>query len=227
MYLWKCWRDTRMLFIIAIGVALIVMPTSVLVLGTGLITDSGPMAVTSALFLVTSLMALAVGALGANEQFGNKTVQFLFTKPRTRAYLVWVNWAVGCAELLLVALINLLIGWLVLARYGKSLVSIGLRDLFHGHDILGELIYCLLLYCLTYGLTAVLRNGLHGLGASLITISFLQAAAIVMRARWQVHAPIPPEPIATLSPLLSKALWMLLGLLFVVAAQFVVERAEV
>ena len=52
-------------------------------------------------------------------------------------------------------------------------------------------------------------------GASIITISFLQAAAIVLRSRWQIHAPIPPEPIALLSPFVSKILWTTLALLFI------------
>lgn len=226
MFLWKCWRDTRMLFIVSLGVALIVMPASVIVLGTGLLTDSGPTAVSSALFLVTSLTAIGLGALAASEQFGNKTVQFLYTKPRRRAYFVWVNWAVCCLELILIAFINLLVGWFVLNRYGNRAASIGLWELLQGRDIGGELIYSLLLFCLTYALTAALRNGLYGLGASLVSISFVQAAAILMRAKWQIHVPIPPEPIATLSPFVSRIVWAALALSFVVGAQFAVERAE-
>ncbi len=227
MYLWKCWRDTRMLFVVSIGVALIVMPTSVLVLGSGLLTDSGPAAVSSALFLVTSLMAIGLGALGASEQFADKTVQFLYTKPRSRAYFIWVNWAVGCVELLAVALVNVFVGWIVLVRYTRNSATLGLLELINGRAVIDILIYCLLLYCLTYALTAMLRNGMHGLGASIIGVGLLQAAAIVMRARWQIHVPIPPEPIGMLPPLISKIVWTLVALLFILAAQFVVERSEV
>jgi ABC-type transport system involved in multi-copper enzyme maturation permease subunit len=227
MYVWKCWRDTRVLFVVSIAVALIVMPTSVLVLGAGLLTDSGPAAVSSALFLVTSLMAIGLGALGASEQFADKVVQFLYTKPRSRAYFVWVNWAVGCVELLAVALINVFVGWIVLVRYTRNSAPLRLWELVHGRAIIDILIYCLLLYCLTYALTAILRNGLHGLGASIIGVSLLQAAQIVMRVRWQVHVPIPPQPIGVLSPFVSRIVWMLIALSFVFAAQFVAERAEV
>lgn len=227
MYLWKCWRDTRMLFVVSIGVALIVMPTSVLVLGAGLLTDSGPASVSSALFLVTSLMAIGLGALGASEQFADKTVHFLYTKPRSRAYFVWVNWAVGCVELLAVALVNVLVGWIVLVHYSRHSATLGLWELVNGQAMIDILIYCLLLYCLTYSLTAILRKGMHGLGASIIGISLLQAAAIVMRVRWQIHVPIPPEPIGMLPPFISKVVWTLLALSFILAAQFVVERAEV
>ncbi len=214
-----------MLFIVSIGVALIVMPISVLVLGAGLLTDSGPASVLSALFLVTSLMAVGLGALGASQQFGDKIVQFLYTKPRRRAYFVWVNWAVGCAELLMVALVNLLVGWFVLARYVKIPVRVGLPELTaRSIDIV---IYCLLLYCFTYSLTAMLRNGMHGLGASIISVSLLQVVAIVMRVRWQIHVPIPPESIGLLSPSISKIVWTLMALLSIFPAQFVVERAEV
>lgn len=227
MYLWKCWRDTRMVLFVSTGVAVIVMPTSVLVLGAGLLTDSGPMSVSSTLFLITSLMAIGLGALAASEQFGDKTVQFLYTKPRRRAYFVWVNWAVGCVELLFVALVDLLVGWFVLVRYIGNPVRIGLWELVSRQSIIGTLIYCLLLYCLTYSLTAILRKGIYGLGASVITISFLQAAAIVLRSRWQIHAPIPPEPIGALSPFVSKILWTTLALSFILGAQYVVERTEI
>jgi hypothetical protein len=216
-----------MLFFVSIGVALIVMPTSVLVLGSGLLTDSGPASVSSALFLVTSLMAIGLGALGASEQFSDKAVQFLYTKPRSRAYFVWVNWAVGCAELLAVALVNVFIGWIVLVRFTKNSATLGLSELIHRHAIIDILLYCLLLYCLTYSLTAILRNGMHGLGASIITVSLLQAAAILMRARWQIHVPIPPETIWMLPPFISKIVWTLVALSFILAAQLVVERTEV
>ena len=227
MYLWKCWRDTRVLFVVSLVVALIVMPTSVVVLGTGLLTDSGPAAVSSTLFLVTSLMALAVGALGASEQFGDRTIHFLYTKPRRRAYFVWVNWALGCAELGVVAVVNILIGWAVLSRYAKTRADVGLWGLLNGQPIAGILIYCLLLYCLTYSLTAMLRNGLRGLGASIVGASFCQAFAILLRARWQVRVPIPAEQIGPLSPLISGMIWTVLALSFIFATQFVVERAEI
>jgi hypothetical protein len=227
MYLWKCWRDTRMLFFISIGVALIVMPLTVLTLGSSLLADSGPASVSSALFLVTSLMAIGLGALAGSEQFADKTVQFLYTKPRSRAYFVWVNWAVGCAELLAVALVNVFVGWIVLVRFTKNSATLGLLDLIHRQAMIDILIYCLLLYCLTYSLTATLRNGMHGLGASLIIISFLQAMAIVMRARWHIYVPIPPEPIWMLPPSISKIAWTVIAVSFILAAQFVVERAEV
>ena len=227
MYLWKCWRDTRTLFIVSLIVALIVMPVSVMVLGTGLLTDSGLAAVSSTLFLITSLMALGLGALGASEQFDDRTVHFLYTKPRRRAYFVWVNWGVGCAELSVVAVVNILVGWVVLVRYAKTSAKVGLWELVHGQPVAGILIYCLLIYCLTYSLTAMLRNGLRGLGASIVGASLCQAVAILLRARWQLRVPMPAEQIGSLPPVISGIIWTLLALSFVLAAQLVVERAEV
>ena len=227
MYLWKCWRDTRMLFIVSLIVALIVMPASVLTLGTRLLMNSGPASVSSTLFLITSLMAFGLGALGASEQFGDKTVHFLYTKPRRRAYFVWVNWTLGCIELGVVALVNIVVGWVVLVRYARGPEKVGLWKLVEGQPVVEILIYCLLLYCLTYALTAMLRKGLYGLGASIIGVSFCQATAILLRARWHIHAPIPGEQIGPLSPFISEITWVLLALSFVLATQLVVERSEI
>jgi hypothetical protein len=68
---------------------------------------------------------------------------------------------------------------------------------------------------------------MHGLRASIIGVSFLQATAILIRVRWQIQVPIPPEPIGMLSPFISNIVSTVMALLFVLAAQFVVERAEV
>jgi hypothetical protein len=73
-----------------------------------------------------------------------------------------VNWAVGCAELLAVVLVNLFVGWIVLVRFTKNSAILGLSNLIHGQAFIDILIYCLLLYCLTCPLTAVLGNGCTG-----------------------------------------------------------------
>src|SRR5260370_6586860 len=118
MYFWKCWRDTRSIFFIPLIIAAVIMPVAAVVcVGTGLLEEFGLSAVLSTFGLLGMVAALGLGVLGASEEFAEKTVQFLFTKPRTPAYFVWAGWSVGCIELLLIALVNLSVFWVTLSRF--------------------------------------------------------------------------------------------------------------
>jgi hypothetical protein len=76
-------------------------------------------------------------------------------------------------------------------------------------------------------LKVVLRNGLRGLGASMAIAFGVPFFAIAVRWRWKINLPIPTGPIPSLSPLTSSVIWMFVALLFVFAAQLVVERSEI
>ncbi len=207
MYFWKCWRDSRSLFVILAIIAAVIMPVAALVsVGTKLLEQFGTSAFLSTFGLFGMLSSLALGTLVASEEFADKTVQFLFSKPRSRAYFVWTGWAVGCLELLLIALVNLSAGWLTLSRY---------------------VILFLFVYCLTFALTALLRNGLKGLGASMAIAFGLPYFAMPVRWRWKVDVPIPTNHVGALPLVISNGVWILVALLFVLAAQLVVERTEI
>src|SRR5260370_18256113 len=112
MYFWKCWRASRSLLVILAIIAAVIMPVAGLVsVGNKLLEQFGTSAFLSSFGLFGMLSSLALGTLVASEEFADKTVQFLFSKPRSRAYFVWTGWAVGCLELLLIALVNLSAGW--------------------------------------------------------------------------------------------------------------------
>jgi hypothetical protein len=96
-----------------------------------------------------------------------------------------------------------------------------------GFDVIGICIYGAFVYGQTYSLTAILRNGLKGLGASLGATTGLWAFSAALWARWRVHVRIPPNRIGTLPMVVSSGIWILVALLFVFGAQLVVERAEV
>ncbi len=231
MYFWKCWRDSRSLFVILAIIAAVIMPVAALVsVGTKLLEQFGTSAFLSTFGLFGMLSSLALGTLVASEEFADKTVQFLFSKPRSRAYFVWTGWAVGCLELLLIALVNLSAGWLTLSRYANPFHST-LFGSTTGHDIVTNIIDSLILflfvYCLTFALTALLRNGLKGLGASMAIAFGLPYFAMAVRWRWKVDVPIPTNHIGALPLVISNGVWILVALLFVLAAQLVVERTEI
>ena len=223
MYLWKCWRETRFFCTVFLIIAVAIMPVIAAVsAGTHFMEEFGRAALTTALSSIFVGMALWLGVIGALHGFDDKTVQFLFTRPRSRASFVWIGWAVGLVELLVVGFVNLFAGWLTLSRYTRMS-----SEDFGAQDFAFIFVLSLMVYSITYAFTAVLRNGVNGLGASMgcgIAYDVLVAA---LRLRWNIKIPLPAERMQSLPPGVSNLLWMVIGLCFVVAAQVIVERAEV
>jgi hypothetical protein len=150
MYFWKCWRDTRSFFIVFLIIAAIVMPVAAVVcVGTGLLENFGSEAFRSTFEIITLFAALALGALGASEQFAGSTVHFLFTKPRSRAYFVWTGWVVGCAQLLAIDIVNLAAGALTLSHYNKNPFHSVMSGSVTASQLAGALIFGLYVYCVT------------------------------------------------------------------------------
>ncbi|HKN76574.1 MAG TPA: hypothetical protein VJW94_15450 [Candidatus Acidoferrum sp.] len=229
MYFWKCWRDTRSFFVVFLIIAAIVMPVAAVVsLGSHLVEDFGPSAFLSTFGLILMAVALGLGAIGASHEFAENTAHFLFTKPRSRAYFVWVGWAVGFAELMAVAAVNFLAGWATLAHYSKNPFHSTLNGSLAAQNFLDPLISCIWVYCLTYSLTALLRNGLKGLGASMAIVFGLPFFAAAVRWRWHIELPLfPGLPLGSLPLAISNIIWILIAMLFVLAAQLIVERTEI
>ena len=228
MYFWKCWRDTRSFFVVFLLISAIVMPVAgVVCLGTRLVEDFGISAFSGTFGLILMAVALGLGAIGAIHEFSENTTHFLFTKPRSRSYFVWAGWAVGFAELLAVAMVNFLGGWLTLSRYSKNPFHSALFGSMKADSFLENLVFCLWAYCLTYSLTALLRNGLKGLGASMGIVFGFPLFAAAIRWRWHIDLPFPPSPIGSLPLAISNLIWILVAMLVVLAAQLVVERTEI
>jgi ABC-type transport system involved in multi-copper enzyme maturation permease subunit len=228
MYLWKCWRDTRAFCFIFAIIAAAVMPVAALICtGTQLVQNFGLEAFKATHSLILNILALGLGAICAINEFGDKTAHFLFTKPRTRAYFVWLAWLVGCIELLAIGLINLLAGWLTLSRYSKHAFHSGIFFPVGPGVLVGVFVYSIFVYSLTYALTAVLRSGLKGIGASMGFTIGMQAIAAVFRVRWNIDLPVPPAQIGNLPLVFSSAVWLIVTLGLVYACQWVIDRAEI
>jgi hypothetical protein len=208
--------------------AAIVMPVAALVCkGTGLVEEFGASALQGTFPLILLAVALGLGAIGAIHEFGDKTAHFLFTKPRTRAYFVWVSWSVGFGELLAIAGVNFLAGWLTLLRFSKNPLHSPVFGTVPSQQFVDALIMAIYTYSLAYSLTAVLRSGLKGLGAALGIVFGLPFLAIAVHWRWHINLPIPTSPIGHLSLVASDLTWILIALLFVFSAQIAIERGEV
>ena len=228
MYLWKCWRETRFFTIVFLIIAAAVMPaTAAVSAGTHFMEEFGTSAFTSALASILVGMALWLGVIGALHGFDEKTVHILFTKPRSRAYFVWIGWSVGCVELLVVGLVNLFAGWLTLSIYSSHPLSSEVFGSLTTQDFAFFFVLSLFTYSLTYAFTAVLRNGLKGLGACMGSGIVYDVLALAARLRWNIQVPLVGETMGSLPPGISYLLWMVVALCFVLAGQIVVERAEV
>ena len=227
MYLWKCWRETRLFCIAFLIIAAAIMPvTAAASVGTHFMEEFGGIVFTSAMATILIGMALWLGVISALHGFDDRTVQFLFTKPRSRTSFLWIGWAIGCAELLGVGLVNIVAGWLTLSIYSSHPLSSKVFGSLATEDHGAFIVMSLFSYSLTYACTAVLRNGVNGLAASMGSGIAYDIVALVARWRWNIQVPFPIERMGSLPHVLSNLLWMVIGLCFVLAAQLIVERAE-
>ncbi|MGA8230695.1 MAG: hypothetical protein WB795_04360 [Candidatus Acidiferrales bacterium] len=195
--------------------------------GTNVMREVGWTAVPATFGLVTMVAALGLGAVGATHGFAEQATHFLFTKPRSRLYFVWVGWLVGCMEVLNIAAVSALTSWATLAVYGIRPFRAPLFGSIEEWNMVEMLLFGLFVYALTYSLTAILRNGLKGLGGSMGILTAINAFGVLMRVRWNIHLPIPVQKIGSLPLAASYIVWMSIALLFVYAAQVAMQRAEI
>ncbi len=121
MYLWKCWRDTREVLAVSlllIAILLVFVLRWNIVLAPPIapferISTILPFFLTIQAFPV-SFVAWLLGTFGVGKDLGDRSGSYLFTRPRSRAYFVWCDWAVGMAQLVpILALLNLVLGVLL------------------------------------------------------------------------------------------------------------------
>jgi ABC-type transport system involved in multi-copper enzyme maturation permease subunit len=123
MYAWKCWRETRASFIF-----LLMMFTATAVLFTlhvgveerngwwhfdrsEYLHNPGPASqivtamIFSGLWACGFFSALFLGATASGSEIEPGTIEYLWTRPRTRASVTWTHWGVCLAEMLIVAVV--------------------------------------------------------------------------------------------------------------------------
>jgi hypothetical protein len=191
------------------------------------IVDAGSIGFQNEFVAIVTAVAYALATLCAIQEFTDKTAHFLFTKPRSRTYFVWVSWLVGFAELLGVAGASLLVGWRVLAHYGVGVFAGAASRVASPRNFVDAIVYASFAYAFTFALTAMLRNGLKGLGASLGIMAGMLGVAAGLQIRWKIDLPLPPQQIGHLPVAWSECVWIIVALFFVCVAQLVVERAEI
>ncbi len=248
MYFWKCWRETRAQFIAGLVVFVAVcsfftIPVAKFgspeMMKTG-VSPSVAQAWSSAIRMVLGgwggtlilICGLVLGSAGLGKEFDKQTVGFLFTRPRRRRYWVWVGWSAGVFELAIIALV------------GVGLTS-GLLTFLTGHfytwrvlaAFLGLTVGGAVSYSLTYFMAVVTRSGLQGLGYAM-GILFVAILVPGMTAHfWRIYLPSLWDfmdttcewaaAVVSSFPFSVLILWSIVALAFPLAAQALVERADV
>lgn len=254
MYAWKCWRETCsrfFLFLTLLGTIClggVVFPMlehrhGELHIHRSVYLHNPPEMVHLVVsdlilrwvWLVMPLVGLILGATTAAQEFESGTIEYLWTRPRTRAWYLWTHWSVCLAELTALAAIPLLLvvlslGFLsgywtewrlwaampifvftTLPILGLTILMTSLRRSASSGQIFTIGI------SLTYGLLLEMLNGpLH------LHLSPLFTGSVTWLENYYRN-----HPAVLFSPWGSIARAIALGMVFPLLAQYLLRRAEV
>ena len=179
MYMWKYWRETRLVF----GISLFIIA---LLFGHFLKSNflnnnlaSYPREAIAHLFDLPTFpffqaapiafFSWIMGSFGVGGTFGEIGGSYLFSRPRGRGYFIWRDWGFGMAQLsLVILLLNLVFGfqihhWIVSAedRFHGSLVLLGRSvtlSTFVCLNTIAESLFAGLVFGLTYFSMIIVRS---------------------------------------------------------------------
>ena len=261
MYAWKCWRETRASFIF-----LLMMSTGVALLATlmpGIEERSGwwyfnrgeylrnpwPTSQLATIMILTGLSGLGLlsgvffGATASGSEIETGTIEYLWTRPRTRTSMTWTHWGVCLAEMLIVAIVPI---YLAAALLGTLTRAWNMPE----SSILGLLMAPWLIVIVglpLLGLTTLMTAWRRSSKGGLIYTAAVVSVYVILRQIVTVpmHLNLPTlfaGPLVWLMndthtkyqpPYLSEfpwgALWraVFLAVAFPLAAQYLLKRAEV
>jgi hypothetical protein len=133
MYLWKCWRDTR---VVLASSLLCIAVLFVFILRQNPVLDQhGPFENLPNIFpfflslqaFPLSFVAWLLGFFGVGRDLGERSGSYLLTRPRSRAYFVWCDWGVGMAVLLPIVAFLVMVFGVLLHR-----IIVAMGDPLHG-----------------------------------------------------------------------------------------------
>jgi ABC-type transport system involved in multi-copper enzyme maturation permease subunit len=252
MYARKCWRETRASFIFLL--ILSTAPALLVTLSPGLKEQNGwwhfdrseythnpfmiahlvSNMVLTVLWPSSFLSAVFLGATAPGSEFESGTIEYLWTRPRTRTSLTWIHWSVCLAEMVIVAIVPVYLSAVLLGtltRYWDLpfLLMAPWLMVIVGVPILG----------LTTLMTALRRSGKGGLifTAAVVTVYLIVRQLVTVPLHlnlptlfagpviWLINNNQPPYESAFPWGSLVRA--VLLAAAFPLAAQYLLKRAEV
>ena len=252
MYAWKCWRETRASFIFLLMLSTV--PALLVTLGPGLMEQNGwwhfdrseylhnpwptsqlvSIMVLSVLWPSGFLSAVFLGATAPGSEIEPGTIEYLWTRPRTRTSLTWTHWRVCLAEMVIVAVVPTYLAAAILGTLTRTwnlplLMIAPWMIVIVGLPMLG----------LTTLMTALRRSAKGGLiyTAGIVSVYLIFRQLITV----PLHLNLPPlfaGPVTWLMnnkpfvppsafPWGSLVRAVLLAAAFPLAAQYLLKRAEV
>jgi ABC-type transport system involved in multi-copper enzyme maturation permease subunit len=239
MYFWKCWRDTRTAFLVMAGGGLFMAGLGFLLvfdvggwtssrsipemwLSTGHILIAVPM-------FVMPLAGFLLGAYGVGDELGKGSAAFLLSHPRSRRYLMWVNWLVGAGEIVALMLLAVLLRALGPAHPAYPGRRLNVFDL---RDIVMTTVLAVAIYSLTFFFTTAFRSGRLGTNVAFATVFSYYGLLAWLALNFQIYLPPLSGPYYhkwsgfPWHVLTENTGWLGFVLLLVYASQLLFERAE-
>jgi hypothetical protein len=239
MYLWKCWRDTRSVFlgfvggVIAVGIFgayvqvdpfgwIAAKPESSRLLWR-VVSD----ALGASLTGVIPMAGFILGAMGVGVEFERGTADFLLTRPRSRRAFLWTSWCLGAAQILTLVLLAHAITWLTRPDFPAA------RPGLFSRVPLAMCTVTLLLYSVTYLMTTLTRNSRNGTGLSVAAVGAYGGLHAWLSVWYGITIPIFWDMSGHHGRLFVGVSfgfllgWLAVSLTLMMAAQFRFERAEV
>lgn len=252
MYLWKYWRESRILF----GVSLLVIGgLFVAVLRERFETNGIPAEPSvnqiAALWMVflnlqifpLCFVAWMFGSFGIGRDMGEHSGSFIFSRPRKRAQFMWQDWSFGLLQVLMIDICLNLVIWLQFHRaLGAGSIALGHQDIgvpvsqFCGMTCIAAILLTALVFSLTYFSTIVLKSARGVFLSAGVLLGYI-VLGMVIRHYWpglelpslllQIFSFFHHTPTIGGHLGLQIAIRTMIVLLFPIAAQFMLERADI
>jgi hypothetical protein len=204
MYLWKYWRESRVVF--GVSMLCVVLFAWLVFKGVWHIgndpshfdrPDQGTIAkvLMISLYLqvpVSAFLAWVMGSFGVGRDLGEGSGSYLLTRPRPRRWFLWHDWGFGFLQLVwAIALVNLLIGYLVHRLIGAGGNPFGgsvmLRDMASpvsvveiiGLNCLIIVVFAGLIFGITYFSTIAMKQARGVMLGAGIILGYLILGAVV------------------------------------------------
>ncbi len=143
MYLWKYWRESRILFGVSL-LAIALLVVAILREDLGRVGHSGSVQLTQVWMVFLAVQSLPLcfvawifGSFGVGRDLGERSGSFIFSRPRNRAWFLWSDWGFGLLQVLVIVICLNLAGWLQIHRVfiamGSPLQNLTLSQ--NGHPV--------------------------------------------------------------------------------------------
>jgi ABC-type transport system involved in multi-copper enzyme maturation permease subunit len=251
MYAWKCWRETRTRFFflltlfVAIAILITLMPgfkerNGSLYFDRSEYTHDPPLMVKLVSLMILSgvwgsgfFSAVFLGATSPGSEIELGTIEYLWTRPRTRTSITLTHWGICLAEILVVA---------VVPTYLAATLLGTLTGNWHQPLLLGAPWLIVIVGLPMLGLTTLMTALRRSASGGLLYTGAVVAVYVILRqiANGLLHLQLPPlfagpllwlmtnnQPNPSAFPWGSLGRGVFLAVAFSLVAQYLLKGAEV